>query len=1052
MKKVKSAVLTLVLLLSLCVPALIAGAEDVVVFTDPVLEARVREQMDKPEGDITAADAERVDQLSLNRENEDDPPIRDISSLQHFKNLFMLSLINNEVEDISALSGMAGLKFLDLGGNFISDLSPLSGLPLEVLAVWGNRVSDISPLGSLKNLNKLQLEGNQIADFSPLANLENLQYLFVRENATLDYTALANIFPNLLERDFENLTTPFDSAEVIRFDDSVLERKVREALNKPEGDITAGDAAMLEWLNADADPNAPDSERIRDISALRYFVNLQGLNLNSNAIQDISPLAELTSLQHLWLGGNPINDPELLSGLTKMVRMGFDGTFREITFLGNRPDLEELRIDALRVLPADLPRLKKLNIFCSLGGELTDISLLAQVPSLTVIDLSWNMVSDIAPLASLPLTELYLAGNPIEDYSPVKDLIPQLLGKDFDYFEITPAENPDTVIAFPDPVLERKIRAAISKPEGDITARDAANVTDLELGNEWQPQIPQESMITNLQGMEYFINLRNLHAYFNGISDITPLAGLTQLRNLDLGGNAVVDAGPLAGLLNLEHLILFGSRIADITPLAGLSKLGSVNLSGNPVGGLAPLAGLTGLGSVFLSGCGVEDIGSLAALTNLDCLELNDNYVSDLSPLSGMQRLAILKLKNNPIQDYSPITDIYPNLQDEDFELGQVFDVDVPLKPENPDAEVPIGDTALEAILREATDVFDRPLTRKDLCSIGKLVPSDDRMWQNVSDLSPLQYCLNLEGLIINGSQVQDLDKLSMLEKLSVLVVTDSRVANIGPLEPLADQLLVLELRNNQIEDISVVALMVNLNNLDLSRNRITDLSPLYGLTRLGRLMINHNLVKDASGLHDIAGSLNEKDFDPNQPLDWNGEDEGTDEGGNSGMLQPENPDAVIVFADPVLELRIRKELNKPEGELTAGEAATVEELRLGNEWQESFPEGSQFSDLSGIEHFINLRSLDISWNMVEDIGKLAGLTNLEYIKAFGNRISDLSPLAGLTKLWNLNIGGNQVTDIGALAGLANLTELYLSGNPVTDYLPVRDIYPQLTQKDFTME
>jgi hypothetical protein len=75
----------------------------------------------------------------------------------------------------------------------------------------------------------------------------------------------------------------------IIFSDTVLEQKVRDALGKPEGPITTEDAANLDWLDACAALNAPEDTLIRDISALRYFMNLTGVKLDNNAIKDISP-------------------------------------------------------------------------------------------------------------------------------------------------------------------------------------------------------------------------------------------------------------------------------------------------------------------------------------------------------------------------------------------------------------------------------------------------------------------------------------------------------------------------------------------------------------------------------------------------------------------------------------------------------------------------------------------------------------------------------------------------------------------------------------------
>ncbi len=829
----------------------------------------------------------------------------------------------------------------------------------------------------------------------------------------------------------------------IAISDPVLEGKVRQALNKPEGLITAQDAASLSWLDFCADPNAPESALIRDISALRHFVNLLGIKLDNNLVGDISVLTQLPALQELWLLENPLDSLEPLGKLTGLVKLGFSSSMRDISFIGSLANLEELRVDGCRALPQELAQLKKLKVFCSLGGEIADISLLAQLTALEAVDLSWNLVTDLRPLAALPLTELYLQGNPIEDFTPIKDLYPKLLGRNFAYIERIQPENPGAVITFPDPVMERKVRSALGKPEGDITAGDAAQVTKLVLSNEWMPQIPQEAQVRDLTGIGYFISLRELEALFNAISDISPLSGLGELRRLELGGNAVGDISALAGLPHLESLTLFGNGIRDISPLSGLTKLNFLNLGGLPLDDISPLAGLTKMDNLYLGGCGIEDISALAGMTNMYRLEMQDNFITDLAPLRGMANLIKLFLANNPVRDYSPVEALYPRLQEKDFEYGQVFDVQLPLKPDKPEEAVGIKDAALEGILRETTGIFDRPLTRGDLSGIGKIAGSTDNMWGQVSDITALQHCLNLEGLTVFGSLVSDLAPLSGLSKLRVLSVFDSAVEDVSPLGSLK-QLTVLELKGNRVSDVSPLQALTGLEKLDLSNNRIEDFSPLFSLDRLNVLFIGNNPARDTAGFEGIFGRLMEKDFQPGK-LGQSAEPSGQ-------LAQPKDPDKAIKIADKVLERRIREAIGFPEGKITAGDAAMVEEMDLGNQWQEKFPKGSQISNLSGIEHFINLKRLDISWNKIKDIKKLASLTNLEYLRAFGNQISSVTPLADLTKLNNLNIGGNKVTKIDALKGLVNLTGLYLDGNKIKDLSPLKAIYPQLTEKDFTLE
>ena len=218
-------------------PQSTANPDEVIVFNDDVLEGWVREAMNKPTGDITAADALNVAELDMQQQGVDpnQPHIHNLDALKYFTNLTYLGLgfaVQNEQDpaapiDISPLAGMTKLTSLQLGGLVIddisiiknmpdlisltlfegyklSDISPLAGLSkLQSLTLRGNLISDITPLKGLTNLGSLDLQDNQITDVSAIAGLTNMEYLFLEGNPISDYSALFDVRKNLVEWDFE---------------------------------------------------------------------------------------------------------------------------------------------------------------------------------------------------------------------------------------------------------------------------------------------------------------------------------------------------------------------------------------------------------------------------------------------------------------------------------------------------------------------------------------------------------------------------------------------------------------------------------------------------------------------------------------------------------------------------------------------------------------------------------------------------------------------------------------------------------------------------------
>ncbi len=96
-----------------------------------------------------------------------------------------------------------------------------------------------------------------------------------------------------------------------------------------------------------------------------------------------------------------------------------------------------------------------------------------------------------------------------------------------------------------------------------------------------------------------------------------------------------------------------------------------------------------------------------------------------------------------------------------------------------------------------------------------------------------------------------------------------------------------------------------------------------------------------------------------------------------------------------------------------------------------------QITDLTGLEHAVNLKDLSLGGNQIRDITPLAGSTILEVLDLNGNSIANLSPLAGMTNLSSLALDGNSVADLSPLASLTVLGYLELSNNSISDLSPL---------------
>ena len=183
--------------------------------------------------------------------------------------------------------------------------------------------------------------------------------------------------------------------------------------------------------------------------------------------------------------------------------------------------------------------------------------------------------------------------------------------------------------------------------------------------------IDSPSVIHDAKQLSRLVNLTFLALH--GVEDLTPLAGLPKLERLFVSHSNIRDLSPLAGLVNLE-LIHMGTSASDLSPLAGLTNLWHLYLPGGDISDLTPLVGLTNLEELYLFGNDVTDISLLARLTDLKRLDLSRTDISDISPLAGLSNLKWLNLHANKISDISALSGL-TNLTWLDVSVNEISDL-----------------------------------------------------------------------------------------------------------------------------------------------------------------------------------------------------------------------------------------------------------------------------------------------------------------------------------------------------------------------------------------
>lgn len=234
-----------------------------------------------------------------------------------------------------------------------------------------------------------------------------------------------------------------------------------------------------------------------------------------------------------------------------------------------------------------------------------------------------------------------------------------------------------TVIKFRDNQFERAVRNKVGIQDREIHYSDLKNVTSLDLSNQG---------ITDISGIQNFVNLKRLDLSYNSIEDISQLIALTQLEELNLSHNIIEDVSYISNLSSLKVLNLSDNLIDDLdhsrrlykddddddkyerlsdNVFTKLTKLVSLDLSNvdeksnsypyyysgdrNKISSVDNLEDLVNLTYLNLQGTSVSDLSDLEKLTKLDTLNISHSSISDLDDLEDLKNITHLDISYNSL-------------------------------------------------------------------------------------------------------------------------------------------------------------------------------------------------------------------------------------------------------------------------------------------------------------------------------------------------------------------------------------------------------------------
>jgi Leucine-rich repeat (LRR) protein len=150
--------------------------------------------------------------------------------------------------------------------------------------------------------------------------------------------------------------------------------------------------------------------KIVNLSPLQDLINLEDLDIGGNKVTDLSPLSKLKMLKHLRIGSNPVSSLEPLSPLVNLEELSFFSYYNHDT-----------KAKVSDITP--LATLANLTVLELRGNRITDIMALSKLKNLRMLRLDGNLIKDLRPLEDLlNLESLHLYDNKISEVNSLLEL------------------------------------------------------------------------------------------------------------------------------------------------------------------------------------------------------------------------------------------------------------------------------------------------------------------------------------------------------------------------------------------------------------------------------------------------------------------------------------------------------------------------------------------------------------------------------------------------------------------------------------------------------
>ena len=494
--------------------------------------------------------------------------------------------------------------------------------------------------------------------------------------------------------------------------------------------------------------------------------------------------------------------------------------------------------------------------------------------------------------------------------------------------------------------------------------------------------IAENVSISDLNPLAELTDLRYLNCSNTNVSDINPIRNLNKIKELDISNTKITDISNLkyanvvqifkADNINindisvttffkdLNNLSVRNTSVYDISALSECVNLRTLNISSTQVNDLSALKGLLTLHDIDASNTFVNDLSPLQGLVNLNFLNIEGTQVTDLSPLSNLDRLNVINLSNTKVESLAALNNM-PH-------LNKIYCDNTLITKDEADKYKSANPSVL--VINESN-----ALTTwwNELPSFWKTLLKDQAMTSINPTREELHAIISVKNLKVSHF-IQDAEPISRLTNIEFLDLSDSKIDDLSPLYGLHN-LKTLNISNTTVSDLGPLANNNNLRELNIENTNVRSLAPLHELKSIVKIYADGTDIstEEVVELKKIQRQVSVIYQTDNLRIWWGNLDDSWRDIFNSHILCNSNP--------------------------------TSEQLQSIIDLEEIVIEPQNIVyTLEPITQMTFLKKLIVNNNQIQDLSPLSDKYFLEVLSVSGNPVDNILPLSHLTLLKDLKL------------------------------------------------